>query len=304
MKITYDIIKENLRVFEEAKTKFPIIQKYIDGEVSSRSLMLVGLTQFASFYDYLKFLDPRGDLSRGPIINDMTWRKLKPILIEKTDLPRFKTYLKNRTQKDFCEILKDVDVYDRLLNGRWLRRPARRSSGRRSGEKINSFNNCSVEIINYIIQNEVDVCDNIAGIQWFVTQRLSLDESLVREMKVTEDMLKSIADVITESKIDFKKLNLDYITNSISEKLGKLIHIEKDSVVKCIRDVESVSHVTGNRILAIKEGNSYTVNSSQIRNGYLYLWLNDETGRNNYYAFSNFEDMQYHRNSILDSLFS
>lgn len=297
-------MKENLRIFEEAKVKFPIIQKYINGEVSSRSLVLVGLAQFASFYDYLKFLDPRGDLNRGPIMDNMNWRKLKPLLIEKTDLPRFKTYLKNRTQKDFCDILKDVDVYDRLLNGRWLRRPARRSSGRRSGEKIHAFNVCSVEIINYIIQNEVEVCDSIAGTQWFVTQKLSLDESLVREMKVTEDMMKSIADVITESKVDFKKLNLDYITNSINEKLMKLIHIEKDSVVKCIRDVESVSNVTGNKILALKEGNSYTVNSSQIRNGYLYLWLTDETGRNNYYAFSNFEDMQYHRNSILDSLFS
>ncbi len=296
MKITYDIIKDNLRVFEEAKGKFPIIQKYIDGEVSPRSLALVGLTQFANFYDYLKFID------RSPIIEDVTWRKLKPLLIEKTDLPRFKTYLKNRTQKDFCDILKDTDVYDRLLNGRWIRRPARRSSGRRSNERIGGFDSCSVEIINYIIQNEIEVCDNIYGTKWFVTQRLSLDESLVREMKVTEDMLKSIADVITESKIDFKKLNMDYITNSISEKLGGLIRIEKDSVVKCLKDVEIVSSITGNKVLVLKEGNTYKVDNSSIRSGYLYLWLTDETGRSNYYPFSNFEDMQYHRNSILDSL--
>lgn len=295
IKITYDIIQENLRIFEEAKSKFPIIQKYIDGEVTSNALSSVGLHQFGRFHDYLK---QNNSLGFDPIINGMTWRKLKPILLANTAIDRFRTYLKNRTQNEFTDILKNIDVYERLSKGRWIRKPSRRSSGRRSGEKIVALTSCHIPVINYIIHNEVEVEDCIIGLEWFLTTKLSLGNTQAREMEVTENLLKSFASVVEESKVDFKKLNLDYISNFIGEKLKKLMSIEKGSVVKCIKELSGVygTHLT--------EGKSYVVESSHVRNGYLYLQLVDDKGSMNHYSFSHFEDMSYHRNSILDSLFN
>lgn len=294
MKITYDIIEENLRVFEEARNKFPIIQKYIDGEVSQNALNSVGLGQFARFHDYIK------THKYSPIMKGTTWRKLKPLLLTNTTLDRFKVYLRNRTQNDFNDILKNLDVYDRLLKGRWIRKPARRSSGRRSDEKISSLTSCQIPIINYIIHNEIEISDNIIGLEWFLVTKLTLEGTLEREMEVTENLLTSFANVVGESKVDFKKLNLDYISNFISEKLRKIMSIEKGTVLKCIK--EWPSSLDANQFI-LTEGKSYIVESFQIRSGYLYIYLTDDRGHMNYYPFSYFEDMTHHRNSILDSLF-
>jgi hypothetical protein len=291
MKITYDIIEENFRIFEEARSKFPIIQKYIDGEVTSNALNSVGLHQFGRFHDYVNHNKSMGF---DPIMKGMTWRKLKPVLLANTTIERFKIYLRNRTQNEFIDILKNIEVYDRLLKGRWIRKPARRSSGRRSDEKVSSFTSCQIHIINYIIQNEIEISDNILGLEWFLTTKLSLSNTQVREMEVTENLLNSFVGVVEESKVDFKKLNLEYISNFIGEKLKKLMFVEKGSVVKCIKDYTA----------CLTEGKSYTVESSHVRNGYLYLQLSDDKGYMNSYPFSYFEDMSYHRNSILDSLFN
>jgi hypothetical protein len=290
MKITYDTIKENIRIFEDAKLKFPIIQKYINGDLNAKSLYSVGLHQFSQFFD--KFID------YNPIIENMTWRKLKPILIENANLPRFKTYIKNRTQNDFNSILKNAETYDKLLNGRWIRKPSKKYTGRRSDEKLSSLTSCSVQIINYIIQNEIEVCDNIFNSQWFTSNKLTLNESLVMEMKVTEDMLKSIDNVIDNSKIDFKKLNLDYISDFINEKLQKLMMIESGKSVRCVK-----TNIRINSIKTLTEGKDYIVDgSSGIRNGYLNIWIIDDTGQRNSYPFSFFEDISFQRNNILDSL--
>jgi len=296
MKITYDIIENNLKMFEDAKLKFPIMQKYIDGEASLSSLQSVGLGQFGQFSDFIK---QNQSLGIDIIMKGMTWRKLKPMLVTNTTLDRFKTYISNKTQNKFNDILKNVDLYDRLLNGRWVRKPSRRGSGARSGEKVSSFTSCRVAIINYIIQNEIEVHDKIDGLAWFHTHKLSLDNTLVREMKVTEDLLTSFVDTISDSKVDFKKLNINYVSNFLSDKLLKLMKIEKGDVVKCI---SNYVYPTGQVVLT--EGKSYTVESSTMRSGYLNIYLRDDNGRLDFYPFSYFEDVAFHRNSILDSLFN
>lgn len=305
MKITYDIIQENLRVFEEARQKFPIIQKYIDGEVTGHALSTVGFQQFGRFHDYVKH---NKSLGFDPIMKEINWRKLKPILLANTTIDRFKVYLRNRTQNDFIDILKKPEVYERLLKGRWLRKPGRRSSGRRSEDRVSSFTSCHIPIINYIIQNEIEIAesnsrnDNIYGLEWYVITKLSLDNTNAREMEVTERLLKSFVGVVEDSKIDFKKLNVEYVSSFINEKIRKLMFIEKGTVIKCLKDYVSGSgaHI----IKYLSADKSYTVENYQVRSGYLYVYLVDDRGSMSYYPFSYFEDMAYHRNSILDSLFN
>ena len=297
MKITYDLIEKNLATFKEAKKQFPIIQKYIDGEVSSHALQSVGLQRFGTFYEFLKECETT---NQNPIMKRMTWRKLKPILVENCKSERFKTYLKNRTENQFIEILKNQDKYDKLMNGRWLRRPSRRRSGRRSDECISSLKTHYVAIINYIIQKEIDIThSDTFGNIWYSRETLDMTNTFVREMKITESLMKGIVDVIEESKIDFKKLNLDYISNFVNTKLTNLMSIEKGTSLKCIKDVTS-NFNPGYKYL--KEGTYYTVESSQIRNGLLHVLVLTEQGRTEWHPFTNFEDVSFNRNSVLDSL--
>lgn len=299
MKITYEIIEKNLATFKEAKKQFPIIQKYIDGEVNSQALNSVGLHRFGAFYEFLKGCELT---SQTPVIKGMTWRKLKPILVENCTSERFKTYLKNRTENQFIEILKDPDKYDKLLNGRWIRRPSGRRSGRRSDAKVSSFKTHSIAIVNYIIQKELDIIDIsvISDTLWYSRETLNMENSFTREMQITESLMKGIVGVIEESKIDFKKLNLEYISNFINTKLSNLMSIEKGTSFKCIKDVVSNFNPT---FKYLKEGTYYTVESSQVRSGLLHVLVVTEQGRTEWHPFTNFEDVSFNRNSILDSLF-
>lgn len=295
MKLTHEIIQKNLDAFNLAKKQFPIIQKYIDGEVDISSLRSVRLDRFGSFHDFLKESNGQEVISKG-----ITWRKLKPILIEGCTSERLKIYLRNRTENQFIEILKDQDKYDKLLNGRWKRRPTRRRSGIRS-ERIESFRDKKFMIINYIISKEIEMNDvsYLEGIKWYIGDTLSVENTLLREMEITEKLMIGIANVIEESKIDFKKLNLQYITNFIDNKLKKLMNVEKGTSLKCIKDVIS-NFNPGYKYL--KEGSYYTVESSQIRDGLLHVLVVTEQGRTEWHPFTNFEDVSYNRNSVLDSL--
>ena len=68
--------------------------------------------------------------------------------------------------------------------------------------------------------------------------------------------------------------------------------------LKCLKDVPY-----GNKI-ALVANNSYEVKSSSLNsNGYLQVWIMDELNRSSYYPYSCFEDMAFHRDDLLSSLF-
>lgn len=299
MKITYDIIKENLREFENAKVKFPVLQKYLDGEASESAMRTLGLNSFITFNN---FLTRCKESNQSPIIEGLTWKKLKPILIENTNVDRFKTYLKNRTENKFKEILLDEEVFSRLANGRWLRKPSRRSSGRRGGEKISSFSSHHISILNYAIKNELDVCKTIVENQnthWYLN-KLSLDDTFSREMVESDKILQKVSEFIDSTGTDFKKLNIDYLQQFFIEKFRKLVSIKESSTLKCIKTIYSASYPDQ---VILKEGKTYTVISSGTKSGYLYVWVVNDRGRQDSYPFSYFEDISFQRNSILDDLF-
>jgi hypothetical protein len=54
MKFTYEFIKENLRIYNEAKSKLPIISQYEKQEVSYNAMRTLKLEQFADFYNFIK----------------------------------------------------------------------------------------------------------------------------------------------------------------------------------------------------------------------------------------------------------
>ena len=311
MKITYDLIKKNLATYVEAKESLPVISDYERGEVNMNVMRSLGLQEFAEFYDFLKRVE-------NPIDEGMTWRKLKLMIAEKTTSVRLKKFVMNRTQRQFSEILMDGPQFDRLINGRWVSKPSltrrgRMSYGRRSDECINGLKTCIVPLLNYIIQSDIDVYEDskeyfykkfvqqdsiVYFTRWYKTMELNFDSVPKREIDVTRKLLNSFVEIMEETKIDFRKLNSEYIISSISNKIKNSMTVPTGTMLKCLKDVPY-----GNKI-ALVANNSYEVKSSSLNsNGYLQVWIMDELNRSSYYPYSCFEDMAFHRDDLLSSLF-
>jgi hypothetical protein len=313
MKLNYDLIKKNLATYAEAKELFPIISEYERGEVGSNVMRNIGLQYFAEFWDFMRYND-----KFNPVIEGMTWRKLKPIVAEKTNNDRLKKFFMNRTQRQFNEILMDGPQFDRLLNGRWVSKPAltrrgRMSYGRRGSESIGGLKSCIIPLLNYIIQNNVDVYEDskeyfyekfvnqsqlFSSIRWYTVQELNFDSVPKREIDITRKLLGSFVEIMEETKIDFRKLNSEYIISSISNRIKNSMSVPAGTMLKCLKDITYGSKIS---LIANK---SYEVRSSSLNsNGYLQVYITDELNRSNYFPYSHFEDMAFHRDDLLSSLF-
>ena len=311
MKITYDLIKKNLATYAEAKESLPVISDYERGEVNMNVMRSLGLQEFAEFYDFLKRVE-------NPIDEEITWRKLKLMIAEKTPSVRLKKFFMNRTQRQFSEILMDGPQFDRLINGRWVSKPSltrrgRMSYGRRGDLSIEGLKTCIVPLLNYIIQSNIDVYEDskeyfykkfiqqdsiVYFTRWYTTMELNFDSVPKREIDVTRKLLNTFVEIMEETKIDFRKLNSEYIISSISNKIKSSMNVPTGTMLKCLKDVPY-----GNKI-ALVANNSYEVKSSGLNsNGYLQVWIMDELNRSSYYPYSCFEDMAFHRDDLLSSLF-
>lgn len=318
MKFNYEIIKKNLEIYNEAKSILPILSEYERGEVNQYAIRNIGLKDFSDFSDFLKQLSNKGFT---PVM-DCNWRQLKPILIEHTITPRLKKLIGNKTQNQFNTILKDGETFDRFLNGRWVTKPnfnrrGNRTYGRRSNECIESFSTCIVPIINYLIKTDGDVYDNSDSmifekflnqnrlsntLRWYTTKVLDLNVVPKREIDVTRKLLSSFVQIMEDSKIDFRKLNSDYITVAISEKIKSSMSVPVGTMLKCIKS-HQYTQIGHPLQFSIKENNSYEVKNSNISNGFVRVLVRTESGRDDWFDYSNFEDMAFHRDDLLSQLF-
>lgn len=312
MKITYNLIKNNLATYTKAKELFPVISEYERGEIQSSTMRYLGLQYFAEFYDFVK------KNKFNLVMEDITWRKLKPLIAEPTNNVRLKKFFMNRSQRQFNEILMDGPQFDRLLNGRWVSKPhstkrAGTGHGRRGGEVIDGFKSSIIPLLNYIIQNHIDVYEDSKEylyekfthqselyntIKWYTTHELNFDTVPKREIDVTRKLLNSFVEIMEETKIDFRKLNSEYIISSISNKIKSSMIVPSGTILKCLKDIKYADKV----ILVANK--SYEVRISSLNmNGYLEVYITDELNRSTYYPYSHFEDMSFHREDLLSSLF-
>ena len=317
MKINYDLIKKNLEVYKEAKELFPVISEYEAGQVSASVMQKLGLGQFAKFSNFLTTCFNQGN---NPVMKGMTWRRLKPMLVEETKNQRFKTFISNRTQRQFNEILNDGATFDRYLNGRWMTKPGhtprgRRTYGRRSDEHIESFRSCIVPILNYVIENNIDVYDDSKDhkehynffkyqqyienyVCWYLTTELDFSGVPKREIDVTRKLIESLVQIVDDSKIDFRKLNSDYIVSTISDKIHKLMKVKEGTRLKAIDD-----YTNEYKQKYLTKDQYYEVRSSSMTDGYVTVLINGDNNRTQWLKYSYFEDVQSHRDDLLSSLF-
>jgi len=311
MKINYDLIKLNLATYQEAKSILPVISEYERDEIPSSVMRNLGLGKFASFCDFLK----QSERSGFNPIEDTTWRKLKLQISTHTKTERLKKFVMNRTQKQFIELLDNTEDFDRLLNGRWVRKPGhtkrgRKTYGRRSEVKVDGLEYCAIPMINYIILNDIDVFEGnsdlkefisqdrlVSVTKWYVYERLEFDKVPKREIEITRKLIDNFINIMSESHIDPRKLNLDYIISTITDKIRKSMVVPNGTIIKCLRDVDNEY---GKKILT--KDVSYSVRGSYIQSGYLKVNVSHDLGSNDYVDYANFEDMAIHREDLLRSL--
>jgi hypothetical protein len=308
MKITYDIIKQNIETYKAAKKIFPAILQFEENEIDYSAMSALGLGKFADFNMFIKRIKLQGF---EPIINTKSFRVLKPIICENTKTERFKTFIKNRTQNKFNIIFNDADLFDRLLNGPWKSRPQMRRNGRmgygtRKNERVEGFQIAIVPIINYIILNDIEVnqkvLDDVDGrisesIRWYVSTTLSFDKVPQKEIELTNKLLQTFMEVVDKEKIDFRKLNISYVMSAISTKIKNAMKIPNGTTLKCVKDLKTA---TGEKLL--EKGQVYEVQGTYERNGFLTVYVKNNQERNNYYEYSYFEDVSMKRDDLLSML--
>jgi hypothetical protein len=253
----------------------------------------IGLGGFAEFWQLKK---------ADNLIKALTWKELKPILVEATKNTRFKTWLKNRTEKRFCEMLNNEEEFDRLLNGRWVTKPDYRRRGRRATAHIEGFHTGFISLLNYIISNDIEVCDLakqtvlLNKLKFYQNIQLDIESIPQREVDITTDMMRSVIDSITSKGVDFRKLNIDFLVDTISQNLRSLMHVPQGTRLKSIVDYER------NGIKYLTKGEYYTVDQSLISGGFVKVWIIDDSGFRSYYEYKYFEDMQIHRDLLLKQM--
>lgn len=311
MKLSYEIIKHNLELYEEARKTFPILKKYEQREITRTDLGLFKLSSFGEFYDFTELLKNRGF---NPV-DFVTFKDLKKQIVDNTPNERFKSLISNMSKPKFIKLISsDGDKFDRLINGRWSSKPkynrrGRISYGRRFNEKVDGLSICFTQIINFAIVNELDVYESRtlshnpfieqnSTIKWYL-DKLSFEDVPKVELDITNSLVSNLIDMIEDTKLNFRKFNVDFINNAISSKIRKMMIIPEGTSIKCCEDVFS-TYSTNRKILT--SGNYYEVKGSHISGGMLQVKVVDDTGNPTSFSFKYFEDVQLKRNNLLDEL--
>jgi len=311
MKFTYDFIKENLRIYNQAKEMLPVISQYEQGLISQNSMRSLGLEIFSQFYDFTKSQKNMG----FELIQAISYKELKEVIAKNTTVDRFKTYITRRTQPQFKKLIsEDSETFDRLLNGRWISKPTYRRRGRRSNEVVSGLKSF-VPLINWIISNDIQTCDLEANhfqsfknqtvyqyqLRWYTGIHLDVEKLPKREIDITFNLLNSFVDFLTETQTDFRKLNCDFIVENISSKLKSLMKIPTGTTIKSLVDLNNTNAYTGPYSELTKD-KTYTVEDSSITGGYIRVCISNDRGVRTYYNYSLFEDVSIHRDLLLQQL--
>lgn len=311
MKLSYETIKHNLSLYEEARNTFPILKKYEQREITRTDLGLFKLSSFGEFYDFVEVLKNRGFKP----VDFVTFNDLKKQIVDNTPNERFKSLISNMSKPKFIKLISsDGDKFDRLINGRWTSKPkynrrGRISYGRRLNEKVDGLSICFTQMINFVIINELDVYESRtlshnpfveqnSTIKWYL-EKLSFEDVPKAELDITNSLVSNLIDMIEDTKLNFRKFNVDFINNSISSKIKKMMLISEGTSIKCCEDVFS-NYSTNRKILT--SGNYYEVKGSYISGGMLQVKVTDDMGQIANLPFKYFEDVQLKRNNLLDDL--
>ncbi len=185
-----------------------------------------------------------------------------------------------------------------------MRRNGRMGYGTRKNERVEGFKTAIVPIINYIILNELEVNKSLIGqdsisnqTKWYVDEVLSFDKVPQKEIELTNKLLQTFSEVVEKERVDFRKLNINYVMSAISTKIKNAMKIPNGTMLKCIKEL-----LATNQDKLLEEGKLYEVFGTYERNGFLTVYVKNEQGGSSYYEYSYFEDVSMKRDDLLSML--
>lgn len=278
MKLTLEIAQHNLKILNEVLEEYPILKDYQNDKIRKETLNMVGLDNFISLIDFIKFWSNKGI---QPIYDtNIKYKEIKNKIVELTHIEKVKKIFQNKSQNQFNQVYKNY-----ALNRRYK----------------NSRNQCYAPVLNeieplifcYLVQQNIEV-DNeyIFYYRDFWFNKLTKPKLYARELRTTQEFIDSFLDYAKSSNLDLRKCNVKSLTTELHFKLKELARIEIGLQVKCIEEINKFT-----------PGKIYTVQESRINyQGFVEIKLEDDKRDDRYVAYSSFEEISRQREDILAQL--
>lgn len=278
MVITDDIIRYNLSLLDEVKLEYPILADFENGLVQNNSVSRVGLDDFVSLISYKKEIMKSG---QELFYEDrIYYEEVIEKVAELSSSSKVKRIFLKKSIEDFHKVFKDWKTYKRYS------RPINTlyCAGLELAEPI---------IINYFIQNKIDVNTEHFRRSSLFFRKLSKPKYYSRELKMTQDFVEEFIYFTKEKDLDIRKCNINTLINEMNERLKPLMSIEEGLQVRHI-GIDNPKFTTDK---------IYQVENSRISYlGYLEVKVTDDKGLSTFYPYSEFEEISRQRNDIFKEL--
>jgi hypothetical protein len=289
MKLTSEIIQNNIDKLETLKKEFKILDDYSKETDNDKLRQMYSEGRNYGLISYLLFID---------FIKNTEKANQQVFYNKKIKLSEFKDVLiKNASDTSVKKILKSKGKvsFEKLLNSsRWdlYSGNRRRRGGVRYGD---NFVSSAAIIANFCIQNEIEIEDSSRISDYYRSQLQPIDTSVRKEIELTNDLVGFMFSSMSKEDYDFRKINVDNITKFIQYEIErKMKTIEDGEAVKLIENTDYYS--------ALSVGKVYTVKSKEINSGRLNVTIENDLGFTRSYPYRIFETVTNLRNSALDEL--
>lgn len=289
MKLTSEIIQNNIDKLETLKKEFKILDDYSKETDNDKLRQMYSEGRNYGLISYLLFID---------FIRQTEKLNQKVFFNKKIKLKDFKEVLiNNATDASVKKILKSKGKvsFEKFINSqRWDLYSGNRR--RRGGVRYaDNFVSSAAIIANFCIQNEIEIEDASRISDYYRTPLHPIDNSVRKEIELTNDLVGFMFTSLSKQDYDFRKINVENIT--------KFIQHEIERKMKTIEDGESVKLIENTDFYsALSIGKIYTVKSKEITSGRLNVTIENDLGFTRSYPYRIFETVTNLRNSALDEL--
>jgi len=289
MKITSEIIQNNLDRLEQARKDFKILDDYYleNDDLKLKQLYTLGrtfgLSTYFTFIDYIRTVKK---FDQQVFYNKkITLKEFRHTLSTLAQDEKVKNLLKSKGKVSFAKLLNSP---------RWVLYSGDKRL--RGGVRYHdNFILSSAIIANFCIQNEIEVEETSRISNWYTQPIAFLDPSLIKEIEITTNIVNFIYENMTNSDFDFRKLNIDNIIKNIQYEIEyKMTQIEKGESVKLSDETDYYSGLTNGKV--------YIVEGKSVYNGRLNVMIKNDLGFSKEYPYRLFETVTNLRNAALDQL--
>jgi hypothetical protein len=305
MKLTSEIIQQNLLILDRAKTAFTKLKTLHELSIKKNEVTLFSTEYFSierqmssitdecrtyKIHIYTEFIEFIVNASK---FEQEVFYKKK---IKNVELRNTLVKYASDEEARKCFVNKTKSTFEKLINSkRWNYFSGEQRNRSRNGKRLgDNFFKVGALIANYCIQNEIDIKEEFRIKKWYTKLLPEPDFKIASEIQRTFSIIDFIVSKFEENDSDFKKINLDHTITSIKNELReRMLTISKNEKIKCI-EVAQERELTFNKV--------YEVFDTKIEYGALKVLIENDLGNRVFYFYRNFETIKDLRDNFIASL--